>query len=617
MQVVKSLSMLIVFLMASAASSLTLAEMNNHLLGGAAAPAAAVAVAKVAGPTKGTKTGFPDQDPMRGPMTTCSLFKSSNIESNSRCTTMACVRVAMPKKKINPTNRGRVVLKKSPPHRANNEVEELNTLKKSVSYCLLLLCCICIGFLQPQTMTINNDDDNNTDMSRDSCTTDQIESTIPTNCTKPKHLHSEGLCVLAYLLLLSMFCPLVRAQSYLSISSGTCSGKFSQSNAKVYSFLVFNSSCFRISYTYTLFLFYLCLFSSCYTHFSSPLASHIRAGLTGYELITSATQCEDAASTLGWGSPTASSSSSAGTPAGCSLHKGVNLVYNSYSPSPVTCDRLHCFCLQTPPIPCDIGANWESCGSNGSPSGTYTGQNRSSCFCNCTNSYTGENCATPPSCTTGANGQSCGNHGSPSGTYNGISTTSCSCDCFMEYTGENCETPPPIPCDIGANLESCGSNGSPSGTYTGQNKSSCFCTCTNSYKGENCDVQQNCGNGGIETKDGPVTCNSANFVAKTSSTPCEGCNNDGEECCFPKSCGNGNGNGGAVLCSSSQVAKASETECSTCSTSECCMPKTCGNRGSNHSWIQPVTYSVTCDSSQSAKASTTPCTTCDDSGSEW
>ena len=516
--------MLIVFLVASFASSLTLADMNNHLLEGAAAPAPAVAVAEVANPTKGTKTGFPDQDPTRDPMTTCSLFKSSNIESDSRCTTMACVRVAMPKKENNPFSVG-IFLKKSSPHPANNAevLEECNLLKKSVSYCLLLLCCICIGFLQPQTMTINNDDDNNTDMSRDSCTTDQIESTIPTNCTKPKHLHSEGLCVLAYLLLLSMFCPLVRAQSYLSISSGTCSGKFSQSNAKVYSFLVFNSSCFRISYTYTLFLFYLCLFSSCYTHFSSPLASHIRAGLTGYELITSATQCEDAASTLGWGSPTASSSSSAGTPAGCSLHKGVNLVYNSYSPSPVTCDRLHCFCLQTPPIPCDTGANWESCGSNGSPSGTYTGQN----------------------------------------------------------------------------------------------KSSCFCTCTNSYKGENCDVQQNCGNGGIETKDGPVTCNSANFVAKTSSTPCEGCNNDGEECCFPKSCGNGNGNGGAVLCSSSQVAKASETECSTCSTSECCMPKTCGNRGSNHSWIQPVTYSVTCDSSQSAKASTTPCTTCDDSGSEW
>ena len=106
MQVIKSLSMWIVFLVASA-SSLTLADMNNHLLEGAAAPAPAVAVAEVANPTKGTKTGFPDQDPTRDPMTTCSLFKSSNIESDSRCTTMACVRVAMPKKKtILPTAAG-------------------------------------------------------------------------------------------------------------------------------------------------------------------------------------------------------------------------------------------------------------------------------------------------------------------------------------------------------------------------------------------------------------------------------------------------------------------------------------------------------------------------------
>jgi hypothetical protein len=214
MQVVKSLTMLIVFLVASA-SSLTLADMNNHLLEGAAAPAPAVAVAEGAGPTKGTKTGFPDQDPTRDPMATCSLFKSSNIESDSRCTTMACVRVAMPKKENDPFSVG-IVLKKSSPHPEKNEVlEEFNMLKKSVPYCLLLLCCICIGFLQPQTMTINNDDDNN-----------QIKSTIPTKYTKTKRLHSsEGLYLLGYLVLLSMICPLVRAN--------TCGDKTGKSGGPV------------------------------------------------------------------------------------------------------------------------------------------------------------------------------------------------------------------------------------------------------------------------------------------------------------------------------------------------------------------------------------------------
>jgi hypothetical protein len=65
-------------------------------------------------------------------------------------------------------------------------------------------------------MTINNDDDNN-----------QIKSTIPTKYTKTKRLHSsEGLYLLGYLLLLSMICPLVRAQSYRSTTSNTCACKF-------------------------------------------------------------------------------------------------------------------------------------------------------------------------------------------------------------------------------------------------------------------------------------------------------------------------------------------------------------------------------------------------------
>ena len=46
---------------------------------------------------------------------------------------------------------------------------------------------------------------------------------------------------------------------------------------------------------------------------------------------------------------------------------------------------------------CTTGANGKSCGNNGSPSGTYSGDDKATCSCTCTNSYTGANCATPAS----------------------------------------------------------------------------------------------------------------------------------------------------------------------------------------------------------------------------
>jgi hypothetical protein len=47
-------------------------------------------------------------------------------------------------------------------------------------------------------------------------------------------------------------------------------------------------------------------------------------------------------------------------------------------------------------VVCTTGANGESCGINGTPSGTFTAS-ENTCSCSCRNSYTGSNCETAPS----------------------------------------------------------------------------------------------------------------------------------------------------------------------------------------------------------------------------
>ena len=268
---------------------------------------------------------------------------------------------------------------------------------------------------------------------------------------------------------------------------------------------------------------------------------------------------------------------------------------------------------------CSTGANGQSCGSNGTPTGSYTTDISSSCWCNCKNSYSGNNCDTAPTKTcadiTGTTGGvfNCANHAksinaSPASVTcdaqdTGCTATECctvtrqgnggadkTCADITGTTGGafNCAnhaksinaSPASVKCASQSNgctdTECCtvtaessssactkGKNGAPcqnSGSATGTT-GNCGCTCVNNFSGANCETA---GSTDETTTDG----------TKTDGTTTDGTTADGTTA--DKIDGTTCSNYNSCVPDKNPLKKNPETiTCAPCTVTDCCdLPKT-------------------------------------------
>ena len=196
-----------------------------------------------------------------------------------------------------------------------------------------------------------------------------------------------------------------------------------------------------------------------------------------------------------------------------------------------------------------------------------TGSNKATCSCTCTNSYTGPNCATPPSsgqqktcedktgstggqveCGSGFNAKksstvcsTCSNDGSECcdacSTIAVASATCTSCSSSTTCTALTClngkfdsDLNPTNGCESSYNCNAISAAGGTDTTACIACSSLTECTSSVVRQPKTCGDKTGV-SGGVQ-----VSCDSSSsFVSKASTTPCSICDNNGEECCTDKS----------------------------------------------------------------------------------
>ena len=250
-------------------------------------------------------------------------------------------------------------------------------------------------------------------------------------------------------------------------------------------------------------------------------------------------------------------------PYGCFLQYGAHLFLNSLSQPPLTdsCTGDRC-CI--PEIDC-------ACALSGTP------------------------------CTNGANGQPCVNNGQVSGAYFGSDTSTCSCTCTAGYIGTNCETP----CTAVTN-----SLAGTALTCTSVSDSQVDACAIGYWKDETgaADVCTPCPAVANSLANTALTCSSAtnSQIVACASGYWKVTTGAADVCAVCTAVPNA----ATVTCTSATNSVASACHDEFVLASGACIGKTCGYKDGNGG-------AVTCDKSQIAKASTTSCTSCDDSSAEW
>ena len=293
-------------------------------------------------------------------------------------------------------------------------------------------------------------------------------------------------------------------------------------------------------------------------------------------------------------------------PYGCFLQYGAHLFLNSLSQPPLTdsCtgDRccipeIDCACALSG-TPCTNGANGQPCVNNGQVSGAYFGSDTSTCSCTCTAGYIGTNCETP--CTAVTN--SLAGTALTCTSVSDSQVNACAIGYWKDETGaaDVCTTCPAVTNSLAGTALTCTSvsdsqiNACAIGYWKDETGAADVCTPCPAVANSLANTALTCSSA---TNSQIVACASGYWKVTTGAADvCAVCT------AVP--------NAATVTCTSATNSVASACHDEFVLASGACIGKTCGYKDGNGG-------AVTCDKSQIAKASTTSCTSCDDSSAEW